>query len=215
MKVIAGALIWLFSLTAQASSFSERCERLAASATIRVVFEDTPVIRSDSHSIDELTRLAGPGANRYHSVLGTTHAEPAAKLAFAMEFLNDGAGRTCAAPSFTLQLGFSRLEVNLAHELTNPCRQQIVYDHEQEHVAVWRNHLRISARLLTNQMTDAYARPVYFRTPAEAENVLRERINQHIASAINNIREGISNANQQIDSPLSYLHVESRLRACP
>jgi hypothetical protein len=216
MKLIATALMCLFSLLAQANgSFSERCEKMAAEATIRVLFEDKPVTRDESHTIDELTRLTGSWANRFHNVLGTTHAVPSASMGFTLRFLNDGEGGTCAIPSVTVKLGFSSLEVNLANELANPCRRQIVEEHEQEHVAVWRNHLRIGARLLTTQLTNAYARPDYFRSPADAEQILRERIEQHVTTALKDLQEGIMSAHQQIDSPGSYRQVENRMRACP
>jgi hypothetical protein len=216
MKPIIAALLCLSSLSAQASgSFNQRCEKLAAEATIRVVFEDKPVTRDDSHNIDELTRIAGSGVNRFHNVLGITHAVPSANMVFAMRFLNDGEGGTCAVPSVTVKLGFSSLDVNLARELTNPCRRQIVDEHEQEHVAVWRNHLRIGARLLTTQLTNTYARADYFRSPADAEQILRERIEQHVTTALKDLQEGIMTAHQQIDSAGSYRQVENRLRTCP
>jgi hypothetical protein len=216
MKPIIAALLCLSGLSAQASgSFNERCEKLAAEATIRVVFEDKPVTRDDSHNIDELTRIAGSGVNRFHNVLGITHAVPSANMTFAMRFLNDGEGGTCAVPSVTVKLGFSSLDVNLARELTNPCRRQIVDEHEQEHVTVWRNHLRIGARLLTTQLTNTYARADYFRSPADAEQILRERIEQHVTTALKDLQEGIMTAHQQIDSAGSYRQVENRLRTCP
>jgi hypothetical protein len=216
VKNIACALICLSSLAAQASgSFIERCEKIAADARIRVVFEDKPMTRDDSRDSAELSRIAGSAISRFHNVHGITRAMPSADMEFAIHFLNDGEGGTCATPSLTLKLGFSSLEVNLARELTNPCRRQIVDEHEQEHVAAWRNHLRIGARLLTIQLTNTFARPDFFRSPADAEQILRERVNQHVATALKDLREGIMIAHQQIDSAGSYRNAENRMRACP
>jgi hypothetical protein len=216
MKPIITALMCLAALSAQANgSFNERCEKLAAEATIRVLFEDKPITRDDSHNVDELTRLAGSGITRFHSVLGLTHAVPSASMEFTTRFLNDGEGGTCAVPLATLKLGFSSLDVNLAREITNPCRRQIVEEHEQEHVAVWRDHLRIGARLLAIQLTNAYGRPDYFRSPDDANQILRERIEQHVSTALKELEDGIMGAHQQIDSQGSYRQVENRMRACP
>jgi hypothetical protein len=216
MKPLIAALLCLASLVAHAgASFNERCEKLAAEATISVVFEDKPVSREDNSKVDELTRMAGSGVNRFHNVLGITHAVPSANMAFSARFLNDDEGGTCAVPSALVKLGFSSLEVRLAQELTNPCRRRIVEEHEQEHVAVWRNHLRIAARLLTSQLTSAYARPEHFRSPADGEQILRERIEQHVTTSLKELHEGIMKAHQQIDSAGSYRDVESLMRACP
>jgi hypothetical protein len=216
MKPLAAALLCLASLVAHAgASFDERCEKLAAEASISVVFEDKPVTRDDTSKVDELTRLAGSGVNRFHNVLGITHAVPSASMALATRFLNDGEGGTCAVPSAIVKIGFSSLEVRLAQELTNPCRRQIVDEHEQEHVTAWRNHLRIGARLLTTRLNSTYARPDYFRSPADAEQLLRERIERDVSAALKELHEGIMNAHQQIDSPGSYRNVENRMRACP
>jgi hypothetical protein len=216
MKLIITALLCLKSLFALANgSFNERCEKLATEAAIRVLFEDKPVTRDDSHNVDELTRLAGSGVTRFHSVLGLTHAVPSASMEFLTRFLNDGEGGTCAVPSVTVKLGFSSLDVNLAREITNPCRRQIVEEHEQEHVAIWRDQLRIGARLLTTQLTNTYARPDYFRSPDDANQILRERIEQHVSIALKELQDGIMTAHRQIDSPGSYRQVENRMRACP
>lgn len=216
MKLVSCALFCLSSLNVLAGGdFTERCEKLVADARIRVVFEDSPVTRDDSHNIAELTRLAGSGVNRFHNVLGTTRGEPIASMTLTTNHLSDGEGGTCAVPSFVLKLGFSRLEVDLARELTNPCRRQIVEEHEQEHVAIWRNHLRISARLLTTLLNNNFAQVDYFHSPEDAALILRERVDREIASQLKEIQSGINNAHQQIDSPGSYRNVENRMRACP
>jgi len=216
MKPVVLALLCLASFIAHAgASFNERCEKLAAEANISIVFEDKPITRNDSSKADELTRMAGSGVNRFHNVLGTTHAVPSANMAFSVRFLNDGEGGICAVPSAIVKLGFASLEVRLARELTQPCRRGIVDEHEQEHVAVWRNHLRIGARLLTARLTATYARPDYFRSPADAEQILRERIEEDLSTTLKELHAGIMKAHQQIDSAGSYRDVENRMRACP
>lgn len=196
-------------------SFEDRCARLGAEAKISVTFEDKQVSRSDSRSLSELKRLSGSRSNPYHSILGLTHALPSASLAVTPNILADGRGRVCVVPSVELKLGFSELEVHLATELKDPCRLRIVEAHENEHVGVWRNHFRISARLLETVLRKQLANPAYFVNPGEAANEARRRVNEVVGTLLQGIYDGAMAANQQIDSPASYQFEEGRMRSCP
>jgi len=211
----------LFALTASDAtagsslSFEDRCARLAAEAKISVVFEDKQVNRSDSRSLSELKRMSGSRANQYHSILGLTHAVPSAKLDVTPNILTDEHGKLCVVPSLVLKLGFSEFEVHLAREIKDPCRRRIVEEHENEHVGVWRNHFRISARLLETVLRKQMANPGYFVNPDEATNETRRHVNEVISTLLRGIYDGAVAANRQIDSPASYQFEEGRMRSCP
>jgi len=197
------------------SGFELACEKLAGQAAIRVVFEDRPVSRDDSRSLNVLKRLSGAGNNPYHSVLGLTHAEPTASLDLTPHVLTDVDGQVCGVSSLSLKLSFSALQVYLASDIRDSCRRRIVEEHELEHVAVWRNHLRVAARMLEVLLRRKLGETAYFRTPAEADETLRRRADQLIAPLLKNLKDGIVADQQQIDSAASYQHLENRLRACP
>ena len=57
--VVGAALLLCLSPGALAQSrFEQACEQMAAAAPMRIVFEDRPVTRDDSRSIEVLKRLA-------------------------------------------------------------------------------------------------------------------------------------------------------------
>lgn len=215
MKILLLALALLPPVAAEADGFTQQCERLAAGARIEVLFEEPQVTRDDSRSRDELMRLSQSSRNPNHAVLGLTQAEPSFNLRLAPAFLTHADGRVCAALSLTLKLGFSNLQVYLARELNGACRRDIVLTHEQEHVAVWRDHLRAGARLLQPLLQTSLGQPGYFSRRDEAEAALLSRANTLIKQKLDGLREGIRFAHQQIDSPASYRHEENRMRACP
>lgn len=218
MKSILAPLLLLASAVALADndSFKARCEKLAAEANFTAVFEDKPVSRDDGVRMADLARFAKAGSSLRHSTLGITRAEPAASIAFSVRALSNGVGRVCAVPSLQMKLGFSSFEVLLARELgTNPCRRRIVDEHEQEHVTVWRNHLRIGARLMPVALRQSLGQAAYFSSIGEAESALRQRADQELASLLNRLKEGINAAHHQIDSEGSYRDAENRMRACP
>lgn len=218
MKSLHPLLLMLASAVAGAAneSFEARCEKLATEATFTAVFEDRPVSRDDGVRVADLARLTRAGSSLNHSTLGVTRAEPTANMALSVRTLSNHDGRVCAVPSLQLKLGFSSFEVFLARELgTYPCRRRIVDEHEQEHVTVWRNHLRIGARLMPVALRQSLGQVAYFSSSGEAESVLRQRADQQLASLLNRLKEGINAAHQQIDSAASYRAAENRMRACP
>jgi hypothetical protein len=203
------------------SSFAERCQQLAAQAKIQVLFEDKAVSRDDSRSLDELKRLSQTGAaataasNPYHRVLGLTHAAPSSRLELSSRALSDADGRVCAVPSLTLTLGFSELKVYLARETTDDCRRRIIDAHEAEHVAAWRNHLRIGARLLTNVLQKQLTQPMLFDKGVDVSPIMQQRVEDVVDFQLARLMGGIGAAHGQIDSPANYQLEENRLRACP
>ncbi|MBU1366092.1 MAG: hypothetical protein KKE51_19920 [Gammaproteobacteria bacterium] len=218
MKSRLALLLQLASAIAGAAdnNFEARCEKLAAEAKFTAVFEDKPVRRDDGIRIADLARFTRSGSSVNHSTLGVTRAEPAASMVLSVRTLSNRDGRVCAVPSLQLKLGLSSFEVLLARELgPHPCRRRIVDEHEEEHVTVWRNHLRIGARLMPVGLRQALGQVAYFSSVSEAESVLRQRADQQLASLLSKLKDGINAAHQQIDSTASYRDAENRMRACP
>jgi len=195
--------------------FEERCVRLGEEAKISVLFEDKTITKDNSRNLSELKRLSGAKSNPYHSTLGLTRALPSAKLEVAPAMLTDENGRICVVPSLALKLGFSEFEVYIAKELTAPCRRRIVEEHENQHVGVWRNHLRAGAKLLEMAARNTLAQPIYSNSQEKALNEMRHRVDEVIGALLQRLKEGAIAANQELDSPASYQFEENRMRACP
>lgn len=195
--------------------FARRCARLAAEARVEVRFEDGVLTRDDRRGSAELQHLARGAPSPYHSVLGLTRAEPAVTLVHTATVLAEANGRVCAVPAVTLTLGFAVLQVHLARELGDACRRAIVDAHEQEHVAVWRDHFRAGARLLQPRLQSQLGPAEVFNNAAEARELLGQRVDGLVAPVLRGLREGIDAAQREIDSPGSYQAVTNRMRACP
>jgi hypothetical protein len=200
---------------ADTETFTARCTKLAEDAKIQVVFEDRVVSRNGHRSISELRLASQTDANRNHSVLGITRAQLSSKWSASIDTLTNSDGRVCAVPSVTVTLGFAALEVLIAKELQDTCRRSIVEAHEQEHVAIWRGHLRAGASLLTPLLQRELAVTNYFADKNSAQSALHQRIEHLIGEKVSVLKSGIRSAHQQLDSPASYLFEEGRMRACP
>ncbi len=195
--------------------FAQRCESLAKQARVTVEFEDRPIRRDDTRSKEQLRNLSQRAGVVNHSVYGLTYAQ--ARMAYALRStaLTGPDGAVCVVPSLSVTIALADLTVYLATELTQPCRRSIVEAHEQEHVAVWRTHLRAGARLLEPVLRDTLARPFLFASMAEAQTGLRQQIDAALAPRIRNLNDGIVSANRDIDSPASYQAASQRLNTCP
>ncbi len=215
LLLAAGACVAVAQPHAADADFAQRCEALAAQARISVVFEDRPITRDDTRTREQLRHLSQLGGAPTHHVYGLTYAQ--ARMGYSMQStaLAAPGGAVCVIPTLSVTLGLADLTVYLARELTQPCRRAIVEEHEQDHVAVWRSHLRAGARLLEPVLREALARPFQFASIADAQTGLREQIDATLTPLTRRLQDGIVQANRDLDSPGSYQAASRRLKACP
>lgn len=200
---------------AAGSEAADACRRLAGEASISVAFQDREVRIDETRDTAQLNALAGKGAGSHHHVFGLTHAVPEPRIAASVRWASDGAGRYCALPQLAIGLGFSELEVYLARELASACHRRVVLEHEEEHVAVWRQHLRAGGRLIEARLRRELLAPGSYASLAAAEAEIRARVGELLSAQVKALAQGIETAQRDIDSPASYARVEQRLRACP
>lgn len=184
-------------------------------ARITVAFEDAAVLRDNNRTLEELKNLSRQTSGPHHQVFGLTQAQAGTRYAVRVATLTDAQGRVCAAPSLEVTIAVKGLTVYLARELTNPCKRAIVDEHEMEHVAVWRNHLRAGARLLEPILREQLREPLLFASAQEMQVGLRARVDAVLSPLLRQLQDGIAQANREIDSPQSYQATARRLDACP
>ncbi len=212
-----GAALILYSAlfgSALADDFAARCAELPQQARIDVTFRDRPVDRDDTRSVQDLNRIAGRPAGDYHNVYGLTHARPEFRLQAAPRALADDNGRVCAVPDIAIELGFSAFVVYLAKELTDPCPQDIIRQHEQEHVNTWKSHLRASAQLLATVLRRNLGEARSYASREDAAEGVRAWATELVAPWPKRILDSVGAAQEAIDTPVSYGIVTSRLRTC-
>lgn len=213
--VAAACLALQVAAAAATPGFAQSCQALVAQARITVAFEDTTVTRDDSRSLEQLKNLSRQASGPYHQVFGLTQAQAGARYAVRAAVLADTQGAVCAVPSLDVTISVTGLTVYLARELTNSCRRAIVDEHEMEHVAVWRSHLRAGARLLEPALRDRLREPLLFASAQDLQAGVRARVDALLDPLLRQLQDGIVQANRQLDSPQSYQATARRLDACP
>lgn len=192
-----------------------RCERIPASPSVTVVYDDFAVVEDYRKTVSELTALAGGATARNHNVYGLTVAEPRIDYQVTARLVTAADGSTCVAPDVLVRAGFRALTVYLASEIHDRCRLEAIREHEYEHVAVWRNHMRAGTRLFEVKLRQAFSRyrPVARAASAEAE--LQAWTRSELGPLEQRLYQSIEKAQASIDSSMSYDVVANRLRACP
>jgi len=158
--------------------------------------------------------MGGRPPDDLHNVYGLTHANPVYRLQVAPRTIADGGDRICAVPDIAIDLGFSEFVVYLAKELVDQCRQDIVRQHEQEHVNTWKSQLRASAQLLTTVLRRDIGEVRYYTSREETEAGVRAWAAEVAAPWLKRAIDSVIAAQRAIDTPVSYGSVTSRLRNC-
>ena len=212
---LGAALVCLGANCASADDFAEHCAALSKQVKVSVVFQDGPVVTDESRDVQALNELSGKRAGTQHNVYGFTHAKPDFRMSVVARAVPDGHGQICAMPDISLSLGFSEMLVYLARELTDPCRRNIVWQHEQEHVNTWKAHLRASAQLLTTILLREVGEARTYASRDEAEAGVRAWTEELVTPWVKRVLATVGEAQQAVDTPASYAAVASRLRTCP
>jgi hypothetical protein len=209
------ALICLSANSAGADDFEKRCKELSQRVKVSVTFQDRSVVVDQFRNIEALNGLSGKRLGSHHNVYGLTHAEPYFRLNVVPRAFADGHGQICAIPDISLSLGFTEMVVYLARELTDQCRRDVIWQHEEEHVKTWKAHLRASAQLLTTILRRELGEPrIYFSRDATEAGV-RLWADELVVPWVKRVLATVAEAQQAIDTPASYSAVLSRLRTCP
>ena len=215
MKLLMLALLVLPATHAHAADIEDYCEQLARRASVKIIYMDLPMSEDHSHTAASLKVLSGNVLGQQHNVYGLTYAKPKLDYEIRANFSKSPEGKICMIPDVTIKAGFTAMNVYLAKEIPDSCRKRIIREHELEHVATWKSHLRAGTKLIENPLRQAFAKPRVYESKSLAEQDLRPWVDEVIKPLERRLFQSLTNAQLAIDSPLSYGYVETRLRACP
>jgi hypothetical protein len=211
---LAAALVYLGTSCVSADDFTERCNNLSRQLQVSVTFEDRHVVTDETRDVEALNGLSGKRAGENHNVYGLTDAKPTFRMSVIPRGVADSHGRFCAIPDISLTLGFSQFTVYLARELRDPCRRNIIWEHEQQHVSRWKSHLRASAQLLTTILRREAVEPRTYVSRDELEAGIRAWSEELVTPWVTRILAIVGDEQRAIDTPDSYAAVANRMRLC-
>jgi len=208
-------LLVLSATHAHTADIADSCAQLAQHASVKIIYTDLPMSEDHSHAAAALKALSGNTLGRQHNVYGLTYAKPKLDYEIRASFAESSRGKVCMAPDVTIKAGFTAMKIYLAQEIPDSCRKGIIREHELEHVATWKAHLRAGTRLMETPLRQAFAKSRVYESRSLAEQDLQPWVDEVVKPLKHQLFQHLINAQRAIDSPLSYGNVETRLRACP
>lgn len=168
----------------------------------------------DIGGLAELRRRNGRAATRRGAAVGITTADPTFTIDTKVLLKPQGGGRYCAyLTEAVASLGYGRIQVYLARDYQRgSCPHTVIREHEDRHVAVFRNTLARFAPLLRARLAAQAARmaPLSVTDPEAAANRMQDQLNRHIEPILAEFQQTMDQANARLDSPAAYAAEQAR-----
>ena len=195
------------------ASFESRCEGLSPP---QFDVEALPVlhVEDDSLSLNNLTHIHAPGADRYRTI-GLTKGQLAYESTLESKGIEDWRNaQVCTRPSVKVVLRVTPVTVYVAREIAgDPCRRPAILEHEMKHVAVYRDYLAEAVADMRHELPRALGSElVYARNAAAAQENLRARLQAFMRAFMQKHYAELSARQAAIDTSEEYARLA---RACP
>lgn len=147
------------------------------------------------------TRSADASAGKL--LLGVTSSEHRIEITFDGPALLDASTATeCLAPRISVELGFSPMRVDVAREFRgNPCAYAAVYEHEMQHVGVYRTQLPLVQRRVREALEQHYGGKPLFAPAGQGLARLEADVDGWLRPLIKGELERVKLLQAALDSP--------------
>lgn len=208
-KVIIPSVLFLTGCNKLIPSFEDHCQdKLAEVSTkINVTSEKVSFIVDTSKSYSELTEMA-KGKN---ITVGLTSADLKSKVSFTSDGIKSRDGQVCLKPKVDVNLTFNPMIVYVAKEfINNPCKYNVIYDHEMKHVAVFENHLETAKQAIILELTRNFGNKLYiFETEEKANYDIKEATDLYLSKLAQDQMENVRHLQEQVDSEDEYKRLDA------
>ncbi|HNL12818.1 MAG TPA: hypothetical protein PKJ92_03130 [Accumulibacter sp.] len=204
-RLLPGAAALLLPTLCQADA----CAQLPPPTITVQRLEDTVTLNLD-HGHKALGVLAAELARPGKQILGLTRGTAVVKFETRSPTLRDRNGRwECTSPQIQISYGFSPLTIYVANEFPRgSCAWQEIYDHEQRHVAAYRQHVIALEPSLTDSLRQRFInRGIWRGSVGETSAALQRELSERWLPYIKRQISQVEAAQARIDSPEEYNRV--------
>ena len=192
------------------------------SITATVVLNSDPgkVVHRDGHTRSDLKRIqkrhGGKGNKRGWYPLGLTQAEQRTDLRLGVRVAPISAKRFCAAPeSVEVTAGFTAFVIYIDRKYRRGgCAYRAILDHEDKHVAIYRETLRRYAPWIKKSLAleVKHFRPVIVGSQARGADLVKKLLMGKLRTLVKKMETAAELANAEIDTTTSYRSIQAK---CP
>jgi hypothetical protein len=209
IAAILGAL--LMAVPAMAAL---ECPGAPRSVDVTVRVEAGTVTVDTGYSKGELTRIGRRFGSGGGHVFGMTRANFRSDMRTRVAIHPLGAGRYCVVPTAVdMDLGYSDFTVYIDRNYrAGTCEHQALRDHEDTHVAIYRDNLEQFAPLVKARLVKAVRqfKAVIITTPDGGADPVLEGLQREVEPVLADLQEAAEKANARIDTQASYDAVHDR-----
>jgi hypothetical protein len=188
--------------------FETRCAELPASR-FEVVAVPISYRVVETDSVAQLTVRSGKSPDT-HWTFGLTTVNFGHQTQIGIRSIEDAAGhRACGTLEVRVRLSMQPVVIYLANELdSSRCARDVTMEHEQKHLAVFREALDATTRELAANLGAAIGTGQQrAASKTELEQQVTGRINAYLADFVRQRREELEIRQEAIDSPQEYARV--------
>ena len=195
------------------------CAHLGSSPNVTLLIKPGKIVLSNELSRSQITTLSGrrqlsSGIQSHWQPIGLTLTEHQFSMQIKVRAKQIAGNRFCGQLSgVDAQLGYDKLEVYIARKYRpGSCHYRSILDHENRHVAVFRDALvkyapRIKHRL---KRFAASLSPVVATSANQAAKILRQKLQRELKPLIREMGREMDFRNAKLDSPQNYRREQAR-----
>ncbi len=170
--------------------------------------------RSDLERIRQRHGATGAAVNGFP--LGLTLSELRVEMRISTRAYPTSRGRYCSVPDrVNIDFGYPRFTIYIDRRYRREsCEYRAISEHEERHVAIYRQQLdRLIYRVRKN-MARAISRmaPLITASPNNGAERIKRRLSIKLAPLIRELQRATDIGNRRIDSKINYIRVQGRCR---
>lgn len=208
---LASSLLVVLAPFVSGTVLADECDRLPPpSVTIKRLEERITV--DTSRDRKTLTHLGSALARPGNVVLGLTRGNAVVRFETRTASYVSRTGRwECASPQIVLSYGFSPMTVYVAREFAKEsCAYREIYQHELEHVRIYKEHLASIEKEITEAMNRRFSTGKPWRgAPGEGHAKLQKELDERWLPYVQRLISRVEEAQAQIDTPEEYAKVSA------
>ncbi len=215
---LAAALAWAAAVSAFPVLGAGSCD--GVSATVVLNSDPGKVVHRAGHTRSDLKRIqerhGGKGSKRGWYPLGLTQAELRIDMRLGVRVIPVSANRFCAAPvKVEVTAGFTTFVIYIDRKYRRGgCNYRAILDHEDEHVAIYRDTLRRYAPWIEERLVLEVRRlrPVYVGSQEGAADRVKKLLMGKLRPLVKKMETAAELANAEIDTVTSYRAIHAKCR---
>jgi len=215
LPLLAAMAAWL---AAPAQAVAARCPAAGASPRVSLQINSGRIVYDTRKDRRQISRLHGSrgGASRKRGwrPIGLTLTELKFRMKISINTLpRQGYGHCATAGAVEAELGYGDITVYVDKRYRKgSCQYRSVIEHENEHVAIFRNTLDRYAPRLEDRLTQAAEKlkPVAANTPDQAAERLKKALQRQMEPLFKEMNRTLDSKNNSIDTAASYEREQAR-----